>query len=361
MEIRAILPQMNSARPNLEFVWILAAVLVMGGLLYLFSPILTPFLLAAILAYICDPWADRLERLKLPRGAAATLVMALLALAFFLLALILLPMIQAETRHFIASLPHYVDWLQTRLAPWLQSRLGITLPDAAGLKQLLSGHLQSVGDAAGSAAGWLKAGTLGVVGFVTNVVLVPVVFFYLLRDWDALIARMDDLVPRRWHAQVRELAGEIDAVLSEFLRGQLAVMFIMAAFYTTGLWIAGLDYALPIGILAGLLVFVPYLGAILGMVLATLAGLVQFSSLTGLIPVWIVFGIGQLVEGYVVVPRLVGKRIGLHPVAVIFALLAFGEVFGFFGVLLALPVSAMLLVGLRHIKAAYQHSDLYRG
>ena len=251
-----------------------------------------------------------------------------LGLVFFLLVLILLPMIQTETSHFIASLPKYVDWLQNSAAPWLQEHLGVTLPDAAGLKQLLSDHLQGAGNAAGSAAAWLKTGTLGIVSLVANLVLIPVVFFYLLRDWDVMIDWADGLVPRRWHAKVRQLATEIDAVLSEFLRGQLSVMLIMAVFYTTGLWIVGLDYALPIGILAGLLVFVPYMGAISGMALATLAGLVQFPSLSGMIPVWVVFGIGQLVEGYVVVPRLVGERIGLHPVMVIFALLAFGEVFG---------------------------------
>ncbi|GBL47463.1 putative permease often clustered with de novo purine synthesis [Sulfuriferula multivorans] len=351
---------MNATQPNRDFAWILAAVLVTGGLLYLLSPILTPFLLAAILAYICHPLADRLERMKLPRGAAAGIVIIVLGLVFFLLALILLPMIQTETSHFIASLPRYVDWLQNSAAPWLQEHLGVTLPDAEGLKQLLSDHLQGAGSAAGSAAVWLKTGTLGIVSLVANLVLIPVVFFYLLRDWDVMIDWADGLVPRRWHSKVRQLATEIDAVLSEFLRGQLSVMLIMAVFYTTGLWIAGLDYALPIGILAGLLVFVPYMGAISGMALATLAGLVQFSSLSGMIPVWVVFGIGQLVEGYVVVPRLVGERIGLHPVMVIFALLAFGEVFGFFGVLLALPISAMLLVALRHIRAAYQHSSLYQ-
>ena len=351
---------MNATQPNRDFVWILAAVLVTGGLLYLLSPILTPFLLAAILAYICHPLADRLERLKLPRGLAAGIVIIVIGLVVFLLVLILVPMIQSETSHLLASLPKYVDWLQNNAAPWLQAHLGVTLPDAAGLKQLLSSHLQGAGSAAGSAAGWLKTGTLSLVSFVLNLVLVPVVFFYLLRDWDVMIHWADGLVPRRWHAKVRQLATEIDAVLSEFLRGQLSVMFIMAVFYTIGLWIAGLDYALPIGIVAGLLVFVPYMGAITGMALATLAGLVQFSSLSGLIPIWVVFGIGELAEGYVIVPRLVGDRIGLHPVMVIFALLAFGEVFGFFGVLLALPISAMLLVALRHIQAAYQHSSLYQ-
>lgn len=350
---------MNASRPNREFIWIFSAVAVFGVLLYLLSPILSPFLLAAILAYICDPLADRLQRMKMSRTVASTIVIMVLGLVFFLLALILLPMIQGETSHFLASLPKYLDWFQNQAAPWL-TRFGITLPDAAGLQQLLTDQVQTAGAAVGNAAGWLKTGTLSVVSFIMNLVLVPVVFFYLLRDWDVIMGRMDELVPRRWHVKVRTLAQEIDAVLSEFLRGQLAVMLIMAAFYTTGLWITGLEYALPIGIITGLLVFVPYLGAILGLLLATLAGLVQFSSLAGLIPIWIVFSLGQLAEGYVVVPRLVGERIGLHPVIVIFVLLAFGELFGFFGVLLALPLSAMLLVGLRHIKVAYQDSNLYR-
>jgi predicted PurR-regulated permease PerM len=352
---------MNAPRPNREFGWILAAMLVMAGLVYLLSPILTPFLLAGILAYICDPLADRLERLKFSRTLATLVVMAVLALAFVLLALILLPMVQTESSHFIASLPGYVDWLQTQLAPWLQTQFGINLPDAAGFKKLLTDHLQGAGRAAGSAAGFLKTGTLSLVSFATNLVLVPVVFFYFLRDWDVMMARLDELIPRRWHAQVSGMAQEIDTVLSEFLRGQLSVMMIMALFYSIGLWLVGLDYALPIGILSGLLVFVPYLGAISGMLLATLAGLVQYGSVSGLLLIWGVFALGQITEGYIVVPRLVGERIGLHPVVVIFVLLAFGEVFGFFGVLLALPLSAIILVGLRHIKAAYQLSNLYRG
>lgn len=351
---------MNASRPNRELVWILSFVAIFGVLLYLLSPILSPFLLAAILAYICDPLADWLQRMKLSRSLASTVVIIVLGLVFFLLVLILVPMIQAETSHFLTSLPKYLDWFQNQAAPWLKTRWGITLPDAAGLQQLLTDQLQSAGTVVGNAASWVKTGTLSVVSFITNLVLVPVVFFYLLRDWDLIVSRVDELVPRRWHIKARMLASEIDAVLSEFLRGQLAVMGIMAAFYTTGLWIAGLEYALPIGIMTGLLVFVPYLGAIMGLLLATLAGLVQFSSLSGMIPIWVVFGLGQLAEGYVVVPRLVGERIGLHPVVVIFVLLAFGELFGFFGVLLALPMAAILFVGLRHIKIAYQESHLYR-
>jgi predicted PurR-regulated permease PerM len=201
---------------------------------------------------------------------------------------------------------------------------------------------------------------MAIVGFFTTVLLIPVVLFYFLRDWHEIVRRIEDLIPRRLHRGARNIAVEIDRVLGEFLRGQLLVMLLMAAYYAAALWIAGLEYALPIGILSGLLVFVPYLGVLVGLLLGTLAGFNQFDGVLGLAGVWIAFGIGQVLEGMVVTPLLVGNRIGLHPVAVIFALLVFGRLFGFFGVLLALPASAALLVALRHLRAHYVDSDLYK-
>ena len=206
----------------------------------------------------------------------------------------------------------------------------------------------------------LKIGGLAVLGFVVNLLLVPVVLFYLLRDWNALLARINRLLPRRWHPRLTGIATEIDAVLAEFLRGQIAVMVLMSVLYVLGLWLAGLEFALPIGIITGMLVFVPYVGMLTGLVLATLVAFMQFPGVNGVVPVWIVFGIGQALEGMLVTPMLVGQRIGLHPVAVIFALLAFGQMFGFFGVLLALPASAALLVGLRHLGNQYLDSSLYK-
>jgi predicted PurR-regulated permease PerM len=194
-----------------------------------------------------------------------------------------------------------------------------------------------------------------------NVLLIPVALFYLLRDWPLLLKHIEQILPRRQHAKVLEIAGEVDRVLAEFLRGQLAVMLLMSAYYVIGLWLAGLEFALPIGLLAGMLVFVPYLGMITGLALATLGAFTQFDHFSGVLVVWAVFASGQLIEGMVVTPRLVGERIGLHPLAVIFALLAFGQVFGFFGVLLALPLSAVLLVALRHARGWYLDSTLYRG
>jgi predicted PurR-regulated permease PerM len=195
---------------------------------------------------------------------------------------------------------------------------------------------------------------------LVNLVLMPVVLFYLLRDWPQLMQRIDEVVPRHWHEKVMQIAGEVDSVLAEFLRGQISVMLLMSAFYVVGLWLAGLQFALPIGVVAGMLVFIPYIGMITGLTLATLAAFSQFSAFGSVLVVWAVFGAGQLLEGMVVTPWLVGERIGLHPLAVIFALLAFGQLFGFFGVLLALPLSAMLLVGLRHAREWYLSSELYR-
>jgi predicted PurR-regulated permease PerM len=189
---------------------------------------------------------------------------------------------------------------------------------------------------------------------------VPVVLFYLMRDWKGLTARVDRGVPRRWHATSREFFAELDAVLAEFLRGQISVILVMSAFYTVGLWFTGLEFYLPVGIITGVLVFIPYVGMLTGLLLATLAALMQFGATSGLVWVWVVFATGQALEGMLVTPLLVGQRIGLHPVAVIFALLAFGQLFGFFGVLVALPASAALLVGLRRMRRRYYTSTFYK-
>ena len=206
----------------------------------------------------------------------------------------------------------------------------------------------------------VKTGSAIVLTILVNLALIPVVMFYLLRDWNMLLDRLDDLVPLRWRPKVRSIAREVDSVLAEFLHGQLLVMLALAIYYVIGLSIVRLDHALAIGILTGVLVFIPYVGFGLGFMLGVLAALLQWHGFPAFFAVLAVYGIGQLLENYVLVPLLVGDRIGLHPLAVIFALLAFGEVFGFAGVLMALPVSAMLLVGLRHLRRAYVASPVYQ-
>jgi predicted PurR-regulated permease PerM len=192
-------------------------------------------------------------------------------------------------------------------------------------------------------------------------VLVPVVQFYLMRDWDWMLARIDSLIPRGWHGRVNAFVRESDEALGQYLHGQILVILVMSVFYTLGLWLTGLEFFLPIGIITGVLVFVPYVGAAIGFVLATLAAGIQFPDWSGVLWVWLVFGIGQAIEGNFITPKLVGERIGLHPVAVIFALLVFGQLFGFLGLLLALPASAVLLVALRHLRDKYLASHLYSG
>jgi predicted PurR-regulated permease PerM len=343
-----------------RFAWYLLAAAAAGLLLYFIAPILTPFLLSAVLAYICLPPVDWIAR-KLPRWLAAAIVMALLVIGLAALALIVLPMVERQFFAFLQRMPEYLDWARARLLPWLSGTFGVELNlDMEHFRQAVADSLRTDSDFVKTLLPRITTGGMAIVGFFTTVLLMPVVLFYFLRDWHEIVRRIEDLIPRRLHPGARNIAVEIDRVLGEFLRGQILVMLLMAAYYAAALWIAGLEYALPIGILSGLLVFVPYLGALVGLLLGTLAGFNQFDGVLGLAGVWIAFGVGQVLEGMVVTPWLVGNRIGLHPVAVIFALLVFGKLFGFFGVLLALPASAALLVALRHLRAHYVDSGLYK-
>ncbi|MFA6970634.1 MAG: AI-2E family transporter [Gallionella sp.] len=330
-------------------------------LLYLLSPILTPFVAAGILAYICNPLVQRLCALKLPRTLAVVLVMAALLLLLAGLILIMLPLLEKEISLFIARLPDLIEAGRVNLLPKLQQWFGADLQwDSAALKNLLMSHWQSAGGIAGKLLPWLSSSGSAIMAVFVNLLLIPLAMFYLLRDWDGMSAKFDALIPRHWHIKVHEVGSEVDGVLAEFLRGQISVMLLMSAFYSMVLWLVGLEFALPIGIVAGMLVFIPYLGMIIGLLLATLAAVMQFTEFSSVLWVWAVFAAGQMLEGMLITPWLVGERIGLHPLAVIFSLLAFGQLFGFFGILLALPLSAILLVALRHGQRWYLSSRMYR-
>jgi predicted PurR-regulated permease PerM len=321
------------------------------GLLYQLAPMLSPFLVAAGLAYLCDPLVDQLERRKLSRTLGTVLVLLGLLLLMVILALILTPLFQGQTKMLMGKLPSLLEWGQNTLLPWLQSTFGVDMVNSqAEIMTWLKGHVSELTKLTSYLPAVGNKG-LALLGILANLLLIPVVTFYLLRDWDRMMAAIAELIPARQRQTITGIAGEIDSVLSEFIRGQISVIVIMALFYSFGLWLVGLDYALAVGMIAGILVFVPYLGVIVGVLLGTLASLGQHGDLVSLLPVWAVFGAGQLLEGMVITPRLVGERVGLHPVAVIFALMAFGQLFGFFGVLLAIPASAALLVALRHLKA----------
>ena len=241
---------------------------------------------------------------------------------------------------------------------WLNKTLGTTISfDLSQLKSLVQDNAGALGDLSAQLAGSLKLGGQMLLGVIVNAMLLPVVMFYLLRDWPDLISGIDRLVPRAARPTVRNLAREIDAVLSEFLRGQGLVMLALATYYCVALKLAGLQFWLPVGLVTGLLVFVPYIGFGLGLMLGMLAALTQFSTPEPIIMVAVVFAIGQILEGFVLTPYLVGDRIGLHPLAVIFALMAFGQLFGFVGVLLALPASAALLVAFRMLRRSLADAE----
>lgn len=345
-----------------NYVWIAgaAAVLVLG-MRYL-GPVLTPFLIGAILAYLGTPLVDWAARRSISRALSTTVVVLLFGLLLVVMFTILIPLIQAEVLLAGKRIPELIARAYTRTAPWLEQAFGITLAfDLNSLKALVAENLDGARDLSLHVLSGLKSGSAIVVSILVNVALIPVVMFYLLRDWNMIGERLYSLVPRDWLGKVRTILGDIDQVLAEFLRGQLMVMFALAIYYAIALWLAGLDRAVAIGVLTGLLVFIPYVGFGLGLVLGILAALLQWTGWPGFLAVLAVYGVGQLLESYVLVPYLVGDRIGLHPLAVIFALLAFGQLFGFAGVLLALPASAALLVGLRHLRAAYLDSPVYRG
>jgi len=331
-------------------------------LIWLLAPVLMPFAVAAMLAYLGDPLADRLERLGLNRMWAATIVFVVIMVVVVGVLLLLIPLIARQVENLISNLPRYGDWAQNTVWPWLQARLHLDPHtfDSDRLLTAIKEHMASIGGVATAVLGKVSRSGLGIAMWLTNLVLIPVVAFYLLRDWDRLVAAIDRLLPRSIQPTIAHLARESDAVLGAFVRGQLLVMLALGVYYGGTLsLVAGLSVGVLIGMIAGLLSFVPYLGFITGFGAAIIAALVQYGDWTHVLIVCGVFIVGQLLEGYVLVPKLVGEKIGLHPVAVIFAVLAGGELFGFIGVLLALPAASVVMVLLRYLMERYRQSDLY--
>ena len=344
-----------------QYLWLAGAAAVLAAALHWLGPVLTPFLIGAILAYLGNPIAVRCERAGLPRTLGTLVAVFVMSLAALALLLVIVPLVQAELTMLLRRLPDLAGLFTTHVAPRLTEYFGISVQfDIATLRELASENIESVRELGARLLSGVRTGGMVLLSLIVNLALVPVVMFYLLRDWNLLVGRIDELVPRRWLPLVRGMATDIDNVLAEFLRGQSLVMLSLAAYYVVALSVVGLKFALPIGILTGLLVFIPYVGFGLGFVLGVVAALLQWTGWPGFVAVLAVYGVGQLIENYVLIPYLVGDRIGLHPLAVIFALLAFGQLFGFAGVLLALPVSAALLVGLRRLREAYVASPIYR-
>ncbi len=343
--------------------WGLVA-LAAGWLVWLLAPILTPFVMAALLGWLGDPLVDRLQRAGRSRNVAVTLVFVAMALLMILVLALLVPVIEEQIATLIDSLPHYRDWVMVTALPWLEAKTGLQLTtwfDLNHLIELVRSNWERAGGVATTVLGYLSRSGFAVMAWIANIVLLPVLTFFLLRDWDIFVERAAALIPRKHIDTVSQLAKESSDVLGGFLRGQLLVMVILGIMYGVGLWLVGLDLGILIGIIAGLLTFVPYLGPTSGVVFGVIAALVQYGDWKHVAGVLAVFGIGQVIESYWLTPKLVGDRIGLHPVAVIFAVLAGGQLFGFLGMLLALPVAAIANVLLRYAHQRYTHSKLYGG
>lgn len=324
-----------------------------GWLLALLAPILTPFVAAFLLAYVGDPMVDRLQKLRMSRTFAVIVLIVLLGLVMAALVVLIAPLVTAQVQALFERLPGYVQWVENQILPLILEYTGITLEDGKlGLGPFLSEYGQSAANWAGEAVNQVTGTGKVLFAVLVNLLLLPVITFYLLRDWDRMVAAIGELLPGSSRGKIIAVATEADRVLGGFLHGQLLVMLVLASIYSIGLWLVGIDFALAIGVVSGLVSFVPYLGLIVGIGLAGLAAVAQAQSLAALVGVVVVFVVAQLVEGMVLTPKLVGDRIGLHPVLVIFAVMAGGQLFGFFGVLLALPAAAVVSVIVRF---AYQH------
>ena len=342
----------------------LGGIALLFAFIYLLHPILTPFLVALLLAYLFDPVVDRLEKFGLSRTWGVVAVFALFTLIVSALLLVLVPMLAKQLVRLYELAPQMLDWLQHTAMPWVQSKLGL----ADGfwkfdkVKAAISEHMGQTTDIVGVVLSQATASSLALIGWLANVVLIPVVAFYLLRDWDLMMAKIRSLLPRHREEHIMALTGECHEVLGAFVRGQLLVMVALGFIYAAGLMLVGLELGLLIGMIAGLAAIVPYMGFVIGIGAALIAGLFQFGGdLFPMVGIVAVFMVGQALEGMVLTPLLVGDRIGLHPVAVIFAILAGGELFGFTGILLALPVAAVIMVLVRHMHDLYKDSDIYSG
>lgn len=342
--------------------WLIFSVLFIG-LLYLLAPVLAPFMYAAVLAYLGNPLIDRLEARKIDRSMAVMLVFGLIVLCLLVLLLILVPISSHQFKLLMDRLPAYIHWLQTSVVPWFHDHLGFD-PATFELELLhtrLTDYAQKISTVALGLVESLETSSTVIFTWLAHLVLIPLVTFYLLRDWHVLLASIQDLLPRAIVGHVTYLTRESDEVIGAFLRGQFIVMAILGVFYSVGLAVIGLEFPLIIGMLAGLVSFVPYLGLITGILLASIVSILEFHSLLSVFPVLILFGLGQLISDFFLTPKLIGDRIGLHPVAVLFAVLAGGHLFGLVGILLALPVAAVIRVLLHGARDAYVSSSLYRG
>ncbi len=335
---------------------------VFGILLYLLKSVLLPFVAGILVAYFLDPLADRLERAGCSRTLATTIITAGFFLAVGLGVVVIFPLLQDQIVGLAHRMPAVIDAVRERAQPLIE-RLHTQLTDeqVAKLKDAAGGY-------AGEAVKWvtqfvkgLLSGGVAVFQLISLLIITPLVSFYLLRDWDRIVERFDTLLPRDMAPTIREQMAAIDTTVAGWVRGQATVCLILGIWYGLGLTAVGLEFGLVVGFLTGLISFIPYFGCGIGLVIALGIALAQFGIGAKIVMVVGVFVVGQIVEGYFLTPRLVGEKVGLHPVWVIFALFAGGALFGFTGVLLAVPVAAVIGVLIRFAISRYKESELYRG
>ncbi len=337
--------------------------LVSAGLFYLLQPILLPFVLGALVAYLGDPMVDMLARRGLTRTMGVALVFVVFTAVVVVAMIIAVPLLLHQLDMLIAKIPVIYAWFSQEALPWVQQKLDLTMERLPQLSWSgeLADHWQSLGKMTAQALVKVSGSGANLLLVLANLALVPVVAFYLMRDWDRLVDKTLSVLPVVWQGKVSDMVSEADEVVGAFLRGQFLVMCTLGVVYSFGLWLVGLQLALLLGVVAGLASIVPYLGFTVGVVASCAAAYAQFGEWTVLLWVLLVFGIGQAIESMVLTPVLVGDRIGLHPVAVIFALMVGGQLAGFVGVVVALPVAAVIAVFLRHALVHYRASDIYGG
>ncbi|MBF9058519.1 AI-2E family transporter [Rhodobacterales bacterium HKCCSP123] len=327
-------------------------------LLWALGQVILPFLVGGAIAYFLDPVADRLERMGLSRVLSTVVIFVLLLAVVILSMLVIIPTLVQQTNDLIQAAPDLFNQLRT----WLTERFPEVIDETSPIRQSLASIGETIQARGGELLQQVLSSAAGVVNVLVFLVVVPVVAFYMLLDWDRMVARIDELLPRDHAPTIRHLAAEIDRTLASFVRGQGTVCLILGTFYAVALMVVGLQFGLVVGLIAGLLTFIPYVGALVGGALSVGLALFQFwGDWWLIIAVAAIFQVGQMVEGNILTPKLVGSSVGLHPVWLIFALSAFGTLFGFVGMLVAVPVAAAIGVLVRFLIAQYKGGLLYRG